>query len=1049
MPTNTDGIALHLLNWFCCVAGFLLLGTNPATAEESPPAYLVRLETLVETSRYAEAVALADSLAPALRAAEGPHSTALSDVLQSRLEALYRGGQASDPRSIAQKRELMEIAYSQVDSDSIPMVSPLLHAGNLHIYRREPAVARDYYARALAILDESGDQSSQEYALALSNLGVSLKQTGDLDGAIEAYERGIALREEKLGPDHPSVAESLNNMANLHIALGNYSFAIAAHERALRIRERAFGPDHEWVAESLTNLATVLGYAGDYARALDAQERANQIFDARLGNDHQRTWAGRQNAGILYADMGDHRRSIRIFEAGLAHTESALGSTHPALINGLDALAASLTEVGEFDRAISLYERSLEISEAAYAGDNWAGAYTRQGFGDCLSRAGQDERALSELKTALAYWEASLSPNSPELSDLLHILAEAELRAGHFESALEVARRSVANLESGVGPGHPMIAEALRAEALASWNLGDENAAFDRALRAETISRAHLMITMRVLPESQALDYGESRSQGLDIALGLISELSDTQATGLADARIRSRALVFDEMAARQRSYGSQDSPEIHGLVLQQRTARERFANLTLRGPGWEDPRTYRQLLNDSQHEIDRAERELALASERFREEISEREIGLTAVRAKLRDADALVSYVRYNEVSPRSAHREGTARYAAFVLTGRDEAPQWFDLGAADEIDAATERWRSVAARTGEPRDSRGFVRRPSDPERSRGEYRTAAQQLREKILDPLQPALQGRSRWFVVPDGSLHLVNLYALVDEKGNFLLETGPTIHLLPSERTLCHAHREPSDSTTQVLMVGDPDYGQVDTAAQHRGGDCDSLEELHFAALAGARDEVEELEEISARRDSIAVQVLEGSAATESAFKSAASTHHVLHLATHGFFLSDDCEDEASTAGNRTSPLALSGLAFAGANLRDEHIGEEDGLLTAAEVASLELSAVNWAVLSACDTGLGAILDRSEGVFGLARSFQIAGARSVIMSLWPVDDQATREWMTTLYERRWDQSAPTGEAVRDACRAVLARRRDEGRSEHPYFWAAFVSTGDWR
>ena len=144
-----------------------------------------------------------------------------------------------------------------------------------------------------------------------------------------------------------------------------------------------------------------------------------------------------------------------------------------------------------------------------------------------------------------------------------------------------------------------------------------------------------------------------------------------------------------------------------------------------------------------------------------------------------------------------------------------------------------------------------------------------------------------------------------------------------------------------------------------------------------------------------------------------------------------------------------NPLLLSGLALAGANRRASAAPDgDDGILTAEEVASLDLSGVEWAVLSACDTGVGEI-KAGEGVFGLRRAFQIAGARSVIMSLWSVDDQSTRAWMSALYDARFARGRSTSDAVHDASLALLRDRRGKGLSTHPFFWAAFVAAGDWQ
>jgi CHAT domain-containing protein len=140
---------------------------------------------------------------------------------------------------------------------------------------------------------------------------------------------------------------------------------------------------------------------------------------------------------------------------------------------------------------------------------------------------------------------------------------------------------------------------------------------------------------------------------------------------------------------------------------------------------------------------------------------------------------------------------------------------------------------------------------------------------------------------------------------------------------------------------------------------------------------------------------------------------------------------------------------LSGLVFAGANHRDAAgPDEEDGILTAEEIAALDLSSVEWAVLSACDTGVGEVM-AGEGVFGLRRAFQIAGARTLIMSLWPVDDEVTRAWMRELYTNRFVKGMSTVDSVQQASLALLKQRRAKGLSTHPFYWAGFIASGDWR
>jgi CHAT domain-containing protein len=195
-------------------------------------------------------------------------------------------------------------------------------------------------------------------------------------------------------------------------------------------------------------------------------------------------------------------------------------------------------------------------------------------------------------------------------------------------------------------------------------------------------------------------------------------------------------------------------------------------------------------------------------------------------------------------------------------------------------------------------------------------------------------------------------------------------------------------------------------------------------------------------------------------AIESSFTRLAAGRQVLHLSTHGFFLGEDCPiyEFAQLRGGGEpgedttvleSPLLRSGLAFAGANhRRSARPGQDDGILTAEEVAALDLVGVEWAVLSACESGLGEV-QTGEGVFGLRRAFAAAGVRTLIMSLWPVDDDVTRDWMSRLYRHRFVDGLSTIEAVNRANLGLLAARREAGASTHPFYWAGFVAAGDWR
>jgi CHAT domain-containing protein len=223
-----------------------------------------------------------------------------------------------------------------------------------------------------------------------------------------------------------------------------------------------------------------------------------------------------------------------------------------------------------------------------------------------------------------------------------------------------------------------------------------------------------------------------------------------------------------------------------------------------------------------------------------------------------------------------------------------------------------------------------------------------------------------------------------------------------------------------------------------SAGRTRGVDvCEPDLPLRFAALPETHGELDAVARVWTQE----LTRLEGSAATELKLKQLSGRYRALHLATHGF-LYRRCQPLGAEEPPEAA-LLRSGLALAGANgkvfARPE---QDDGLLTAGEVAALDLTGVEWAVLSACDSGLGAIAD-GEGVFGLRRAFQIAGVQSLVMSLWPVEDAPTRELMTALYRQRFVDGRLPAEALRQAALEVVAARRSRGDSLHPFYWAPFI------
>jgi CHAT domain-containing protein len=332
------------------------------------------------------------------------------------------------------------------------------------------------------------------------------------------------------------------------------------------------------------------------------------------------------------------------------------------------------------------------------------------------------------------------------------------------------------------------------------------------------------------------------------------------------------------------------------------------------------------------------------------------------------------------------------------------------------------------------------------------------------------------------IVPEGPVVGLPWLALPVSTSRYLADEARVVRVLNAERDVLPERAAPAGHG--LIAVGDPDFERDGGPAASAGAPmalrsrlwpCAGSQPLSLPPLPAARAEVEDIGRSWPAAQGRA-QVLVGGLAGESRVKLEAPGHAVIHIATHGVVVEDTCgasvgagtrgvggveplTSDARVAGHRKSsapaPRRTAApwlgrrvwLALAGANRPpSETRDENEGLLTAEEVVTLDLRGTEWVVLSACHSGLAPAWAR-EGVLGMRRAFHMAGARAVIASQWSVADESTREWMDALYAARARGATRAAEAITEASRHVLAARRHSGRSTHPFYWAAFTATED--
>lgn len=1011
--------------------------------------------TYVERGEFRQAVPLFERALSIRSKRFGP----AHELVASTLEAMAYPEMMLERFDTARQRldQVLVVRQGAVDH------RPIALAGALELDARLKQFSGDYQAamsvvdRALAIRNRPSSGYS-DATLALHIRGDLLFLSGDVSGAEVAWTEALTAARRLHGADHSATSPLLRKLALAADALGNRAESRTLLARAMDTGRR-FAPCHPEVVWLLNDSALSKRRDGDYGDAQKLYQTELQTIRNCKGSADSLATA-LHNQAQLVAEMGDLQEAERIQRQAVRVWSESLNGDHPYVARALDALAEVVAARGDTARALALYQRVLRIRRASGA-ETPDVAWTLTNLAKTVADNGDVVTALGYVDQAIAIFQTSGASDEPDhFARVLELRGTLLAQRGDLTRARESLSSALGERERIFGTTHPLAAETRAALARVDFARGAFGNAFAAALSAEQGGRDHLRFTTRYLPERQAMSYAEKRPRGLDLALSISSSGAFSDPARAFDAVIQSRGIVLDEIAARSRAL-NEASDGVSALHAQMIASRQRLANLVIRS--LREP-VSRAVLDDARRQKEDAERAVAASSADASLELTRASTRLEDIQRKLPAGGSLVSFVRYERTPIRSSGRSGLPpaieSYAAFVMPSGSPTVTFVPLGPAVSIDDAVRTWRNEASRRTLDASSSAQAER---------QYRLAANRLRTMVWDPLGPEVADHQRIFIVPDGLLTVVNFASLPDRAGRYMIENGGVIHYLSTERDLITAEEHPVASGT-LLAVGGPAFDAASpngrTKPLRSPAGCESLGRLRFDLLPGSLGEVTEISKLWPEASVSGVTVLSGRAASETAVKNALSGRRVIHLATHGFFLGDDCLPAAggtravgglTTGTGRTStrrrdadnPLLLSGLAFAGANRRVVmRADEDDGILTAEEVASLNLAGVEWAVLSACDTGLGEI-KAGEGVFGLRRAFQIAGARTVIMSLWSVEDDSTREWMRALYRGRLQQRLDTAAAVREAGLTILRARRAKGQSTHPFYWAAFVAAGDWR
>jgi CHAT domain-containing protein/Tfp pilus assembly protein PilF len=999
--------------------------------------------------------------------------------------------------------ELYVRAY-QIDKkvlglDNRDVATILTNLGNLLAKEAKYADAETFLQLAVSIGEKALKPDDPDLAADLNNLAELYDSEDKFADEEPLLVRALAINEKAYGPDHPRVATALNNLAEDYEQEGNYAGAEPLFLRSLAIREKKFGLNNPEVADALNNLGEFRIAQGRYAEAERMLRRAREIDEKALGPDDSSVAVDLNNLAELYQTLGKTALAEPLFQRSLTIREKTDGLEQPDVATALNNLSALFVQEGRYEDARPLLMRALAIDRKTLPPYAFEIARDLNNLAELYDNQGKYADAEEAFKLALEIAEKVYGSEHPIVSTSLNNLAAVEVDQNKYKDAEPLYRRSLGIEEKVFGPEHPDLARTLN-------NLGsllddegkytEAEPLFDRALKidddvlgpdhpdniltlnnfaqlyedegkfdkAEPLFARALNILFQqfeynftFMTEKQRLDFLGSVDYYFPTYFGFVYRYHDKDpklAASMYNLLLWEKGFIAGSITDMRRRIAASGDKEALKLLEDLGAKQTEIAALLNAKPS--DRNLWRKQIDQLRTEADELEKRLVERSSDFAEKTKLDRATWQQVRDALAPGEAAVEFARFRYLDKDSTQK---SYYVALVITGETKDwPQYIVLGDDKQLegDALTHFRQQL--------QTRGLA--------AEQEAVLPGANAWDLVWKPLETALAGTRRVYLSPDGALNEFPLGIIAAPDGNLAMEKYD-LRILSSTKDILR-NAAPALGNKAALLLGDPEFdltGEQESAAMKKlvlkSSNAQSGVELPsplgtLPSTEGAK-ELPRLPGTGAEVAAIAdlmnskgwkINLYTRDAALKVVVQQAESPV-VVHLATHGFFLPDQQLKitRSDAAQNRSTvpedPMLRSGLYFAGADRtlagKPTPAGLDNGILTAMEAGNLNLSGTELVVLSACNTGQGDV-KAGEGVFGLRRALQEAGARSVLMSMWSVPDKETTELMQRFYAKWF-----AGTEMHEALKQTQLESREEVKREHngkdrPYYWGAFVLVG---
>lgn len=964
------------------------------------------------------------------------HSPLPSDSLGLAIwtDSLLKRAETQAPRSVIDQ---LSQHWQQAGPQASLAAFYLSYAlGECHQYRVQPRAALPWYQRAIALGRQRWAAPTLPLADAYNGQAIVLLQDGRFAEAVQSAQQVLALRRQLLPADHSDLAQAYNNLGIISYQAGRIDSCLAHLAQAARIWEQ--DPDAP-LFDLLTvynNLGLITTNLGDHQQAIEWFARILPHADSLPpdGAAHQLSLAGvYNNLAQAYRSMEDLAQAILYQRQSLDLSRNQANPDGRAIGIKYHNLGSMFLVLGELDSSLRYYQLALQAKRAALPPDHPLVQDGHHGLARVWLQRDEPQRALPLLEQVLPHYRRLYPAGHPHLASLYVQLGRAHAQLGDTTQGLSWLQQGLAMRQALLAEDHPQVRQ-LRLELsrwlryrqpIQAWQHLRHAQPGPEEIHPEAIeSRTALGQWHQARRDWPAAWQAYRQALALTDSLWRRYQLSGSQSRLMAKARpARLGALTAAQQLFAQTGEARYLRQAWH-LSEQSRALGLREAL-----QGWQAetfgplPDSLRQAEQTLRRALLQAERQLARAQARD----DEAEV---AARRQAR-FDLLT---QQDQLMARLA-REAPAYYR--LRFGRPEIPlarlqAWLGDQACDLIEYFLHEDQGFALLlrpdtlhlvplpvSQRPEASIEQLRRAlfaqGQPVASPTAFVPLARQLFEELVAPvLAVAPDLRPRVVIVPDGALGYLPFGLLLSEAAAPSTPwAGLPYWLREAELSYAYSadwllHAPPKVPPPQSLLALAPDI---------EGGQAMVQAVSLRTGRVPLRHHWEEARQVA---DQVGGEAWLHGAASEAAFKAQAHRYQVLHLSTH------------AAVDDRFPRYSFLQLAPGSG---------EDGLLEVAELYRLHLTA-ELVTLSACETGLGR-LRHGDGIVSLGQGFSYAGARSVLMTLWTVNDAASAQLMTDVYARLW-QGAGRAEALQQAQLAVLAQQ--DPILSHPFYWAGFQLSG---